>query len=328
MAPSVIILFSFLFGQIAIYRTAGECCQPSLEWKLVFKGVAGIGGNLYDLFTSDEGLNEDVQGARALTNEFQGHYKNHLMDKWEGIGVTEVKVALYTGGKEKASLLFNGISSDKESWFSNERLRSSPWDDLMDTKLENGKDGQYFSVAGDDGINRHFYINNNYGGCGNDAGWLVVVDDGSTVCNWSEYADKPYFMYGSNSKVTYESGNAQFADVIAIFIKHQFEYIENGQDWDLVFKAVTGAGGNVLDLWNSDGGRNEGNSRATDINTGFRDHYKNSKIDDWSSLGVKEVKVAIYYECKEVMYMIFNGEDSDKNNWFSKERLTSTSTLT
>ncbi|XP_070568449.1 uncharacterized protein [Ptychodera flava] len=247
------------------------------------------------------------------------------MDHWEAIGVTEVKVAVYSDGQEKASLIFNGIGSDKENWFSIDRLRASPWGDLMDAKLENGKDGQYFSVAGDNGINRHFFINNNYGGCGNDAGWLVVVDDGSTVCNWSEYADKPYVMYASDSKVTYESGNAQFADFIAVFIKHRFEFFESSHHWEMVFKAVSGSGGNVLDLWNSDGGRNEDNRVVKNINTQFRDHYKNSKIDDWSSLGVKEVKVAVYDQCKEVMNMVFNGEGSDKNNWFSKDRLTSTS---
>ncbi|XP_070567176.1 uncharacterized protein [Ptychodera flava] len=325
MAPNVVVAFAILFSQIAVYRTAAQCCQSTSDWKLVFKGTAGVGGNLYDLFLSDGGLNENVAGAQALTNGFKGHYKNRLMDKWEAIGVTEVKFALYTGGVEKASLLFNGIGSDKVNWFSTGRLRQSPWQDLMNTRLHNGQDGQFFSVAGEITASRRFYINNNYGGCENDAGWLAVIDDGHTVCAWSDSRPKPYFIYASDSMVNYERGNPQFADVFAIFIKHQFDYIENGQDWELVFKAVSGSGGNVLNLWNSDGGRNEDNERAKDLSSYFRDHYKNSIIDHWSAIGVKQVKVAIYDECREVMYMTFNGEGSDKNNWFSKGRLTSTS---
>ncbi|XP_070569232.1 uncharacterized protein [Ptychodera flava] len=187
------------------------------------------------------------------------------MDHWEALGVCEVKMSMFREGVEKASMVFNGICSTKMSWLSQNRLKASPWQDLMD--LQQGTNN--FSISGRDG------------GC------------------------------------------------IAIFVKHKFEYIEPNptadQGWELVFKAVPGVGGSVFDLWNdNNGGRNQDNIQAKQLNANYRDHYKSPKVDSWSTLGVREVKLSVYEDGEEKMYMIFDGRGIDKNNWLSKERLIST----
>ena len=42
--------------------------------------------------------------------------------------------------------------------------------------------GNYFSMAGHIELQRHFFINERYGGCGNDWGWLISAS--GTTCSW------------------------------------------------------------------------------------------------------------------------------------------------
>ena len=41
----------------------------------------------------------------------------------------QVKVALYAAGKEVLSLIFNGVGTTKENWFTANRLEIHPWTD-------------------------------------------------------------------------------------------------------------------------------------------------------------------------------------------------------
>ncbi|XP_070568464.1 uncharacterized protein [Ptychodera flava] len=295
------------------------------DWKVVFKAMSGIGGNLYAIYTSNKPMNQDRPEARELNDKFKGHYKSYLMDHWEALGVSEVKIAMFREGVEKVSMVFNGIGSTKMDWFTKERLKSSPWQDLMDSFPQQGIN--YFSISGHADINRRFFVNNHYDGCPNDFGWMVVVDDGNNVCPWSTVSEKPFFMYSPHSnKVNWDEG--QIADVMAIFIKHKFQYIEPQPiaelGWELVFKAVPGVGGSVFNLWNNNGGRNQDNIQARQLNANYRDHYKSPKVDTWSTLGVREVKLSVYEDGEERMYLIFDARGSDKSNWLSNERLIST----
>ncbi|XP_070568467.1 uncharacterized protein [Ptychodera flava] len=293
------------------------------EWRLIFKAVSGIGGNLYAIYTSDKPMNQDRPEARELTDNFKGHYKSYLMDHWEALGVCEVKMSMFREGEEKASMVFNGICSTKMSWFSQNRLKASPWQDLMD--LQQGTNN--FSISGYADSNQLFFANNRSADCPHDFGWMVVVDDGNTGCQWSVMHEKPFFMYSSQpTKVDWDEG--KIADVMAIFVKHKFEYIEPRPiaelGWELVFKAVPGVGGSVFNLWNNNGGRNQDNIQARQLNANYRDHYKSPKVDSWSTLGVREVKLSVYEDGEEKMYLIFDARGSDKNNWLSNERLIST----
>ncbi|XP_070567271.1 uncharacterized protein [Ptychodera flava] len=181
------------------------------EWKVVFKAVSGIGGNLYAIYTSNKPMNQDRPEARELNDKFKGHYKSYLMDHWEALGVSEVKIAMFREGVEKVSMVFNGIGSTKMDWFTRERLKSSPWQDLMDSFPQQGIN--YFSISGHANLNRRFFVNNHYGGCPEDFGWMVVVDDGNTACPWSTVSEKLFFMYSPHSnKVNWDEGKWKQTD--------------------------------------------------------------------------------------------------------------------
>jgi hypothetical protein len=67
-------------------------------------------------------------------------------------------------------------------------------------------------------INRHFFINRNYGGCGIDKGWLLVVD--ATVANHGACKyDKlpgmkyPYILYGPNNSVAHYEKTGTFSHI-------------------------------------------------------------------------------------------------------------------
>ena len=75
-------------------------------------------------------------------------------------------------------LKFNAKGSDKLNWFSFSRLNQSSWTD-MKTQPNN-----YFSIHGDPGNGRHFFINSVYGGCPKDAGWMVITVPPD--CDWEK----------------------------------------------------------------------------------------------------------------------------------------------
>ena len=75
-------------------------------------------------------------------------------------------------------LKFDAKGSDKLNWFSLSRLTQSSWTD-MKTQPNN-----FFSIRGDPGNGRHFFINSVYGGCPKDAGWMVITVPPD--CDWEK----------------------------------------------------------------------------------------------------------------------------------------------
>ena len=104
-------------------------------------------------------------------------------------------MALYENGTLKIELLFNASKSNPVDWFSLERLITSPWSDIH-TEPKN-----FFSIKGDcygDGFDcRSFYMNRNYGGCDQDAGWLVATSN--QYCDWEKTGDGWNVMYSKRS---------------------------------------------------------------------------------------------------------------------------------
>ena len=86
--------------------------------------------------------------------------------------------------------MFNATNSNNENWFSANRVISSPWTDLT-TSVH-----QFFSIAGDSGLKRYFYIAGPHGSCATDTGWLLF---GGVVCSWENRFPAGTIMY---SKLT------------------------------------------------------------------------------------------------------------------------------
>ena len=98
--------------------------------------------------------------------------------------LSQVRVSLYKDGSEILSMVFDASNSDSENWFSKDRITYVPWTDLRSEKTN------VFDVKVCCG--RAFSIFRNYGGCGNDAGWLVIT---GMDCGWENRFPKTTVMY-------------------------------------------------------------------------------------------------------------------------------------
>ncbi|KAI8478075.1 hypothetical protein Bbelb_441960, partial [Branchiostoma belcheri] len=147
-----------------------------------------------DVFYTMKGTGQTVYDAWSTIGQVT-HYKCPVVDQWESLNIQRVKVVLESS-EGNVELIFNGTNTDKFNWFSKSRLLSSPWNDV-NTEPQN-----VFSIEGVPNEKRSFYINRNWGGCLQDAGWLVVADGGPLVqCEW-ERAPEDQLPYIRFSKTT------------------------------------------------------------------------------------------------------------------------------
>lgn len=100
------------------------------------------------------------------------------------------------------------------------------------------------------------------------------------------------------------------------------ESFENG-GWELIFRATAGNDVNTYQAWVS--GKHVTTIKPKNMRRSCGVPYRNSEIDKWASMGVEKVKFAFFEDGKEVAHVMFNGKGSDSNNWFSKERIESSS---
>ncbi|XP_060587774.1 uncharacterized protein LOC132743257 [Ruditapes philippinarum] len=89
--------------------------------------------------------------------------------------------------------------------------------------------------------------------------------------------------------------------------------------WRMVFRGTSGNGHSVFHAWME--GKNSNQDKPVSMKRSHGLHYRDDILDNWSNLGIKLVKFAFYDTDKEVAYLIFNGKDSDMNNWFDKSRV-------
>ncbi|CAH1266454.1 Hypp3378 [Branchiostoma lanceolatum] len=213
---TIVLMLLFLYCQ---QMSAQEDC----DWKLVFKVQAKAGADSYPLWSSGftpSNLPGDLRLAPI------GHYKSRDVGIWESLNIKKVKLSLYTfsPNMEIRDLVFNGMGSNKDNWFSKSRLISSPWTDLKTAPTN------YFSIPGhsvryssSSRVNRRFYINRSYAGCPGDRGWLVVLDGHSNVCLWERRnSGNPRILFSKlpiNVNFERDRANVGIADVMAIFIK-------------------------------------------------------------------------------------------------------------
>ncbi|CAH1253081.1 VWDE [Branchiostoma lanceolatum] len=82
-----------------------------------------------------------------------------------------------------------------------------------------------------------------------------------------------------------------------------------GTQWLQVFATVKGTGQTAVDAWSDGTGENVL-------------HDKSPFVEQWGLLGIKRVKIVLEASTGDVE-LIFNGENTDKFNWFSQSRLLS-----
>ncbi|XP_022093381.1 uncharacterized protein LOC110980745 [Acanthaster planci] len=155
-------------------------------WRLVFRGVAGRGMKLSDMWTAACG----DPGVMATAGSCRD---DSLHEAWRSgaLAVRWVKLSLCDFIGCRAELIFDGTGSDILNWFTKDRLISSPWKDLNSSSEIN-----FFGIEGDVFFqHRRFFINHKYGSCPWDYGWLIVVDSlEMNGCDWERSQAYPIIL--------------------------------------------------------------------------------------------------------------------------------------
>nr|QIQ54694.1 capsule gland specific secretory protein [Reishia bronni] len=206
---------------------------------LAFRLTGGIKKSAYDKYVA-VGLYDDSNdlvfysmpcGCKTTNSSLycDRHYRSVLLDLMPLLPVEKVRVAVYKKGVEKVRIVFDGRKRNHLNFFQQKQILEDPYTDLSSTTPA---DPNSFSIAGDD-LKRRFFINNNYHGCTNDAGWLVVGDGpGSTSCPWEQKheAHYPFILYANTPsnqttptekymKTTWQTQDPGEGDVLTISIK-------------------------------------------------------------------------------------------------------------
>ncbi|XP_060063054.1 uncharacterized protein LOC132543556 [Ylistrum balloti] len=174
----------------------------------------GVGGavDVRDLWKGTYTVNEGDANAMSIAAGTKA-YKSSIVDKWSDYYISAVRISFITGGKEKAFAVFDAHGADKNSWFTKARVLYSSWNDLGPTSTTN-----YDSIDGHQPHGRNFYMNRNYGGCQNDAGWFIVSEAQSYGCSWEKKTSvKPYYLYSDASGYE-KSDNQAIAEVFVISV--------------------------------------------------------------------------------------------------------------
>ena len=176
--------------------------------------------NAYTGWTTAGGFNEGIAGAAALVDNGID-FKSTTVDLWPG-DITSVRVAMYAQGIEQAFIEFDPTGTTNTSFFSEANVVDSSWTDLT------GVDHNYFSIAGHVNLDRHWFVNTNYGGCSTDVGHIVVIDsDGTQPCQWETDAlsatDRAFLYSASNMNENWTSGEIGAADVFAVSVTRRVQ---------------------------------------------------------------------------------------------------------
>ncbi|XP_071084036.1 uncharacterized protein [Haliotis cracherodii] len=195
------------------------------EWTLVFRATAGLNQSALEEYTNSSHrddqytvVNNVPKGCLSLNGSIpcDRHYRSRYLDTWDQRGVSQVLLGLYKDGEMIVDVTFECTGCNVFSWFDLLHVTASPWTDLLAPETPHN----YFSVQG--GGSRHFIMNENYAGCENDLGWLVVIDQpGGEGCQWEANATSfPYFLTAAGETSTnWDHGNPAVADVMAIMVK-------------------------------------------------------------------------------------------------------------
>lgn len=158
-------------------------------------------------------------GAVSDANNFKSAWIDSASN-WST--VDSVRVSMLSGGNEVAYIAFGG-STSKSDFFTAANVVDSTWGDISTNSFN------YFSIPGHDDIGRNWFVNQNYGGCWNDAGYMAVVDYGPSPCGsyWESTANKApgdpdrMFIYSTGSAAeNYTYGSVGFADTFAVTVTY------------------------------------------------------------------------------------------------------------
>jgi hypothetical protein len=165
-------------GQATAYK---HYCNFSegVGYMMVYKHTGGTAANPYDTWNGT-GTNTAYE---AIMNPYDGsnYASPFISTAWSTIAPNVARVEILDNGCLRNFINFNSASTDKFTWFAQAKIASSSFSGIA------GGTYNYFSIAGDSGIGRYWFINRAYGGCAIDNGYLVVMGAISGSCLWNNY---------------------------------------------------------------------------------------------------------------------------------------------
>ena len=193
----------------------------------------------YEDWAATVGVNEGVTGADAIANNGID-FKDSWVDSNWGL-VDSVRVSMHADVQgqlsEVAYFEFDAAGTTKTDFFAPGNLTGSTWGSTgFPTTGQSGNPfatGEWFSAEGSWGDygDRHWYVNNNWGGCAVDRGWFMVLDrDGAPndfICSWERDAAQATgtsdrgFMYSTASGMQqFNGGGYGVASVFSISVSY------------------------------------------------------------------------------------------------------------
>jgi hypothetical protein len=181
-------------------------------WTMVYKKSTGVALSPIDAWGTAP-RNErhtELLGRNKATLDYASSLITHAWSKF-----TTARVEINVGGVPVKTLRYDLTGADYLSWFAPAHYVSGGWSDIPRAiNWQGSGDGRYYSFAGTN--LRTFYINNNWGGCPNDRGWMVVTS--SLGCSW-EVANT--VLYSVLDTMASEINTAQFkaADDLVVMVR-------------------------------------------------------------------------------------------------------------
>uniref|UniRef100_A0A1I8G039 S9 family peptidase n=1 Tax=Macrostomum lignano TaxID=282301 RepID=A0A1I8G039_9PLAT len=216
------------------------------------------------------------------------------------------------------------------NWFSRSRLVSS-----YPFKIDPKQSTNYFSIDGDAGQNRRFFVSFSGGGCDNDRGFWMVSDK-RDPCTWGNEGWKgsaPVLVYNRYRTATFRSG-VDYADRFTIYLTDSVtelreEFIRKvmfEKDKQLLFTIIPNVHLEALETF-----EHQQNYKMP-ANGSLPPVYRSDLIDELPRAvrqsGMTKMVVEMRKDDNQVVSQVVfdvstDTEKLDKENWFSELRLES-----
>ncbi|CAI9742321.1 Hypothetical predicted protein [Octopus vulgaris] len=169
----------------------------------------GLGSKVYESFLN-EGIPSTWNVSECIGAVCPNLFRHPFLDLWDHLSIDEVKLVVYKNQTAVVNMVFDGRNTSIESWFSREKLKSSPWSDVFSASVN------LFAMEGFHG-RRRFYMSSLHNDCGGDSGWFMVVQ--SSYCPFEEILPAPVIFYSPENLQVIWNDNSETADSMAIFIR-------------------------------------------------------------------------------------------------------------
>ncbi|KAK3759210.1 hypothetical protein RRG08_054932 [Elysia crispata] len=207
----------------------------SAGWTLVFKAHKLINSSVYNAWTNSDQVHDhpllpgfpfECLSLGYVDTSCAGnqHFRSLILNEWRHTDVDRVWFSLKTGSTQVAFIEFDGLGSDRDTWFTESRVLNSTWGPYLSSVQHMGISGYFTSATA-----RRFNVFGPLTGCVDEWLYTTVVDQMQDECNnqWDLPTGTgfPVFLYSRSGKASTSRASvhtydlAQAADALEVWIK-------------------------------------------------------------------------------------------------------------